>query len=292
MCFDGDEAGRRAAYRGCERVLPLLKAGFSLQFVQLPKGEDPDSLIQAGSSDMLRKILSRPRTLHDLLWDKEVTAHRTDTPEQQALVRKNIFMQLKEIPDNTIRELYRQEFNQRFFKSFRQKQKTSGAKTYNQPQENRSGTRTHFDSKKRQFYILFALIINHPEVVHEVGEQFAELELGNEALENLREEIFLAFNELPDLDVQGLRSHILKQGFKDLVEAIVCADTYLHAPFAKPETPLTDVMQGWRDISQLVYAQTLLKDDIFRTRGELTDTMTPQVWQKFRQLKQQTLHEE
>ncbi len=46
LCFDGDNAGRRAASRAAERALPLLRPGKSLRFLALPAGEDPDSLIR------------------------------------------------------------------------------------------------------------------------------------------------------------------------------------------------------------------------------------------------------
>ena len=46
LCFDGDAAGRRAAFRAVETVLPHLKPGFSVQFAFLPEGLDPDDLIR------------------------------------------------------------------------------------------------------------------------------------------------------------------------------------------------------------------------------------------------------
>ena len=42
LCFDGDDAGRRAAYRAIDVALPLLKPGKSLKFASLPDGQDPD----------------------------------------------------------------------------------------------------------------------------------------------------------------------------------------------------------------------------------------------------------
>ena len=53
LCFDGDNAGRRAAERAAERALPLLRAGKSLRFLALPAGEDPDSLIRARGADAM-----------------------------------------------------------------------------------------------------------------------------------------------------------------------------------------------------------------------------------------------
>src|SRR5262245_6689643 len=46
LCFDGDAAGRRAAFRAVETVLPLLKPGYSLQFAFLPDGLDPDDFVR------------------------------------------------------------------------------------------------------------------------------------------------------------------------------------------------------------------------------------------------------
>ena len=48
FCFDGDRAGRQAAWRALERMLPLLKAELTPQFLYLPDGEDPDSVVEAG----------------------------------------------------------------------------------------------------------------------------------------------------------------------------------------------------------------------------------------------------
>ncbi len=47
FCFDGDDAGRRAAWRALETVLPLLKEGRRAGFLFLPQGQDPDSLVRA-----------------------------------------------------------------------------------------------------------------------------------------------------------------------------------------------------------------------------------------------------
>ena len=45
-CFDGDSAGRKAAWRALENALPTLTEGRALKFLFLPDGEDPDSLVR------------------------------------------------------------------------------------------------------------------------------------------------------------------------------------------------------------------------------------------------------
>ena len=57
LCFDGDAAGRRAAFRAVETVLPHLKPGFSVQFAFLPDGLDPDDLIRQHGAAAFQAIL-------------------------------------------------------------------------------------------------------------------------------------------------------------------------------------------------------------------------------------------
>lgn len=56
-CYDGDRAGRDAAWRALQSALPQLKDGVELNFVFLPDGEDPDSLVQKeGKTAFLQRI--------------------------------------------------------------------------------------------------------------------------------------------------------------------------------------------------------------------------------------------
>ena len=87
LCFDGDNAGRRAAQRAAERALPLLRPGKSLRFLALPAGEDPDSLIRARGADAIRRVLELARPLADVLWDMETEGKPADTPERRASIQ-------------------------------------------------------------------------------------------------------------------------------------------------------------------------------------------------------------
>src|SRR5499425_1517510 len=57
LCFDGDAAGRRAAYRAVDLALPLLKPGKSLAFALLPEGQDPDDLVRSGGAAAVEEVL-------------------------------------------------------------------------------------------------------------------------------------------------------------------------------------------------------------------------------------------
>ena len=58
LCFDGDNAGIHAAIRSIDRALPILKAGYSLKYVFLPDGMDPDEFLKAKGADEYEKALA------------------------------------------------------------------------------------------------------------------------------------------------------------------------------------------------------------------------------------------
>src|SRR6202521_2327497 len=53
LCFDGDKAGRNAAYRAVDLALPRLKPGKSVRFALLPEGQDPDDLVRSGGREAI-----------------------------------------------------------------------------------------------------------------------------------------------------------------------------------------------------------------------------------------------
>ncbi len=114
LCFDGDAAGQRAAFRAAERALPLLKPGKSLLFALLPPGEDPDSLLRGQGAPALRAILEAAQPLADMVWRRAAENRPADTPERRAAIRAELRDQVRAIRDPELREDYRQEMERRF----------------------------------------------------------------------------------------------------------------------------------------------------------------------------------
>jgi DNA primase len=84
LCFDGDSAGRRAAYRAVDLALPLIKAGKSLKFASLPEGHDPDDLVRAGGREAITEVIGAARPLAHVLWMRETEGGGFDAPERRA----------------------------------------------------------------------------------------------------------------------------------------------------------------------------------------------------------------
>ena len=88
LCFDGDSAGQKAAYRAIETVLPILSPGHSLRFAFLPNGLDPDDLIRTNGPEAMQDVLGRTQALVDVLWDREWRSGEWSTPERRAQLER------------------------------------------------------------------------------------------------------------------------------------------------------------------------------------------------------------
>jgi DNA primase len=67
FCFDGDAAGRKAAWRALEVGLPLATDANPLRFLLLPEGEDPDSYVRAHGREGFERLIAQSLTLSGFL---------------------------------------------------------------------------------------------------------------------------------------------------------------------------------------------------------------------------------
>ncbi|WP_100258918.1 DNA primase [Qipengyuania seohaensis] len=114
LCFDGDNAGQRAAMRAIERALPMLRPGHSLSIVRLPAGMDPDDLIRERGVSAIEEMLSSPASLLDTLWEFEKAAAPLNSPEEKAGLKARLMDHVEAIAHPDIRALYKRELSQRF----------------------------------------------------------------------------------------------------------------------------------------------------------------------------------
>ncbi|HEY8380953.1 MAG TPA: DNA primase [Microvirga sp.] len=113
LCFDGDKAGRRAAYRALDLALPSLESGKSLRFALLPEGQDPDDLARDGGGPAVERVLAAARPLVDILWARETETATLETPEQRAGLERRLKDALGVIRDETLKRYYREEIENR-----------------------------------------------------------------------------------------------------------------------------------------------------------------------------------
>ncbi len=118
LCFDGDKAGQKAAWRAADLALPHLAPGKSLRFALLPEGQDPDDLARSGGRGAIEEVIGSARGLADVIWSREVEGGSFATPERRAALEARINELSHGIRDETVRRYYRQDLAQRLQRTF------------------------------------------------------------------------------------------------------------------------------------------------------------------------------
>lgn len=118
LCFDGDRAGQKAAYRAADLALPFLAPGKSLRFALLPEGQDPDDLARSGGRGAIEEVIAAARPLADMIWSRELEGGNFATPERRAALEARIKELSNGIRDEVVRRYYRDEFVERLQRTF------------------------------------------------------------------------------------------------------------------------------------------------------------------------------
>lgn len=119
LCLDGDMPGIKAAMRAVDRVLPILKPGYSLKFLFLPDNQDPDEYLKARGAENFAVLLSKTRPLIDILWQKYTEHEDASTPEKKALIEKTLLEETAKIADSVVRSYYAGEIKNRIYHTYK-----------------------------------------------------------------------------------------------------------------------------------------------------------------------------
>ncbi|WP_121463134.1 DNA primase [Arsenophonus endosymbiont of Aleurodicus dispersus] len=104
-CYDGDKAGREASWRMLETALPYLRDGRQLQFMFLPDGDDPDSLIRKEGKTNFEQLMDKSHSLSTFLFDTLVAQVDLGSHEGKAKLNRLAIPLIKKVPGDTL-QLY------------------------------------------------------------------------------------------------------------------------------------------------------------------------------------------
>jgi DNA primase len=105
FCFDGDRAGRAAAWRALENALPVLTDGREARFLFLPEGEDPDTLVRKIGKDEFENQITQSVHLSDFLFDHLAGQVDTNSIDGRARLVDLARPLLARLPDSIFRQL-------------------------------------------------------------------------------------------------------------------------------------------------------------------------------------------
>jgi len=247
LCFDGDKAGMRAAYRAVDLALPRLKPGKSLKFALLPEGQDPDDLVRTAGRDAVAEVIQAARPLAAMLWSRETEGHMFDTPERRAALEARISEVTQGIGDETVRRYYREDFRARLnqFLSptlansnrpwqrgergkqqgrFQRRPDAGGRNTpyvvVSQQLANSPVHRGHRTSFSRREALILQAALNHPWLLHDHLEELASLEFRHGDAERLKASLIDIAAHAAALDATELKNELAARNLEAVAERI------------------------------------------------------------------------
>lgn len=274
LCFDGDSAGKKAAYRAVETALPLLKPGFSLKFAHLPDGQDPDDLLKNQGKSEMQALLNAARPLSELLWQKEYSAGEWQTPERRAALEQNLFQLINTIENQTVRTHYARDIKSRLWRAF---QKNQGLKSSNnQWPKNHLQTQNHnkpgkFSQNQRQpashslmtspmlakgkaqknqshEAILLVTLMNHPWLLETEDEHVSSLNFATHQGETLRDALLEVHFTKNSLDRESIAAHLELLDLSSDAKSMHRMVAQNGPKYAEPNADPQQVRDGWHEL--------------------------------------------
>jgi len=229
LCFDGDKAGLRAAFRSVERALPLIKPGQTLRFAMMPDGQDPDDLIRAKGAGAMKQVLDAAIPLVDMVWQREIAAAPLSTPEAKAGLKDRIFAALREIKHDGVREQYKTALLAMFDAEFGrpQRKQWSGQGNSKWGQKPTRKASPAMKATMKEGFIdaarerrLVGAILEWPELLGRVDQGFFALPFQTTLAKSLQSSVLKALSATIVVDKRNLHAHIESEGLEHLLKEL------------------------------------------------------------------------
>lgn len=277
VCLDGDSAGRTAALRAAQKALPVLEPGRTLNFVFLPQGEDPDSLVQKDGIAAFRGLISQTLPLEAVLWQHLTAAADLTTADGRAAVEGEIGAMLATIRNATVRRHYSQTLRDKLYQAGRptrqNQDKQFKIKEMKGEVTNWGGAAQNANARS-----MLALACRWPEVLPDVIESLGSLTFPAGPINELLQHLLRAYIhlKLPPSEInqdlaQGHHSATVQELLTSTGVSALPEDT-------NPLATFTEHHELWQQQTQAkTEAQTLLKK---------ADWFAEDFWSKFKESKE------
>jgi len=277
LCFDGDKAGIRAAYRSIERALPLLRPGQSIRFAVLPEGQDPDDLLRQDGRGAMEAILERAIPLVDMLWQREVQAAPLSTPEDKASLKDRIYAALREITHDNVRDQYKTALLKRFNDEFGYK---SNRKSYGSTRK----TRKYIPADQKGVMnagaiiagrekLIIGAILEWPDLLNHVDDSLFAFKFSDSNFGKLLTAVLSYQRRTNKVEKSELYSHIEAEGLGTTLKSLRKDRRLIIAAMGGSDADLATRLAFWNGEAEALLGNSQVDDAREDARSRMADTI-------------------
>lgn len=168
FCFDGDNAGQQAAWRALESTLPLMRDGLQANFMFLPAGEDPDSLIRKEGAERFNARLDQATPLADFLFEQLTQETDINTVAGRARLAQTISPLLNKMPNGVYQQLLFERLASTIHIEIEQLKTITQQKTATPTQSTPTSPDVTLSQRPSPLKTAITLLLQHPHLAAEL----------------------------------------------------------------------------------------------------------------------------
>lgn len=229
FCFDGDNAGQKAAARACSIVLPFIRDNSDVRFAFVTGGKDPDEVLKTGGQDAMAKIINDAVPLVDFLWESVNKNYLVSTPGGRAQAEKFLETELKKIQDKKFQYEIEQEYKKREYQQWRSWKKSDTPKIKLPDTDN--------VTKNTLIYI----VNNFPDVASQYADFLSVLNISfDDTAPDLGWDARAAEKFIVSLKLQRYRA-TLEQELRDKMQGMINGENYTNEELNDIKKKISDI---------------------------------------------------
>ena len=166
FCFDGDRAGRDAAWKALQTSLPVMRDGREVRFLFLPEGEDPDTLVRKEGREALEQRIEQALPLSEFLFQQLTRQVKMDTIDGRAHLAELAKPHLERLPPGLFRRMMFQHLES--LVGIRDGHLDRGAKSPPGAKRAAAGAKPFKSQRPTPIRLAIALLLDNPHLINVV----------------------------------------------------------------------------------------------------------------------------
>jgi DNA primase len=218
VCFDGDRSGQNAAHKISEKLIAYMKPNYSLSFLILPNGFDPDSFVRKNGRNNFESLLDQKIDIGNFIFENNLQDLQSEQPEERAGFEKKIMDLCLLIQDSTVKKHYISFFKNKIFEQFSSR-KAKNLKPLNKTKE-LTRKITRYSSFELKEFSLMYFFLNNIQILKNQSEKLSIINFHNKNLEELKKVLINILEKIETFKEFNLLKHLEENNFGQIIKDI------------------------------------------------------------------------